>query len=314
MRAIWNRPSVSLGVALLLPCLAWGQVAPKQQALPSADEKLTFDVASVRPNKTDGIARGNFPGLGSAKYDPAGGLFSATNFELALYIYVAYNLNGNQMKDVIAGLPEWVFSERFDIQAHAAGQNPTLDEMRAMLRSLLRDRFKLQAHYETRQGPVYALVQEKAGKLGPSLQRHPADADCSAKPPYSPAKANEKFPVLCAGTLPMTPTTPGHTRSGARNVTMEYFASFLKSIGNLDRPVLNRTGLNGTFDLALEWTPDFPGLPGLGPQPDLVGRGSDVQGPSFAEALRDQLGLRLEPSNGEIQVLLIDHIEHPSAN
>lgn len=299
---------------LLLSCLGLGQVAPKQQSLPAANEKLTFDVASVKPNRTDGIVRGNFPGLGSAKYDSAGGLFSATNFELALYIYVAYNLNGNQMKDVAASLPQWVFSERFDIQARSAIQNPTLDEMRAMLRSLLRDRFKLEAHYETRQGPVYVLVQEKAGKLGPSLQRHPVDADCSAKPPYAPAKAGAKFPVLCGGNLPMTPTTPGNMKNGARNVTMELFATFLKTMGNLDRPVLDRTGLSGTFDWALEWTPDIPALPGLGGQPNLVGPGPDVHGPTFAEALRDQLGLKLEPSNGDVQVLLVDHIEHPSAN
>ncbi len=313
MRRIWKQTVFSLHVALLLPGLVLGQVSPK----PQADEKLGFDVASVKPNKTEASAHGNFPGLGAAKYEPNGGLFSATNFELGLYIYVAYNLNGNQMKDVIAGLPPWVFSERFDIQARAASQNPTLDEMRAMFRSLLRDRFKLQAHYETRQGPVYALVQEKAGKLGPSIQRHPADADCSAKPPYSPAKSNEKFPVLCAGNLPMTPTVPGHTKSGARNVTMEYFASFLKTMGNLDRPVLDRTGLNGTFDYALEWTPDFPtlsGLTGVSPQPRAADSRPDVQGQSFAEALRDQLGLKLEPSQGEIEVLLIDHIEHLSEN
>ncbi len=63
MRAIWNQTSFSLGPALLLPCLIFGQVAQKQEALPPADKKLTFDVASVKPNKTDGIVRGNFPGL-----------------------------------------------------------------------------------------------------------------------------------------------------------------------------------------------------------------------------------------------------------
>jgi uncharacterized protein (TIGR03435 family) len=313
MRRIWKQAGVVLVVALLLPCLVLGQVPPKAQA----DEKLAFEVASVKPNKSENPARGNFPRLGAAKYEPNGGLFSATNFELALYIYVAYDLNGNQMKDVIAGLPQWVFSERFDIQARAASQNPTLDEVRMMLRSLLRDRFKLEAHYETRQSPVYALVQEKSGRLGPSLQRHPADADCSAKPPYVPAKADAKFPALCGGTLPMTPTVPGHAKSGARNVTMELFASFLKTMGNLDRPVLDRTGLTGTFDWALEWTPDFPalpGLPGAGPQSGPVDSRPDVQGQPFAEALRDQLGLKLEPSQSEVQVLLIDHIEHPAAN
>src|SRR5262249_37081690 len=150
------------------------------------DEKLAFDVSSVKPNMTANPARGNFPRLGAAKYEPNGGLFSVSNFELALYIYVAYDLNGNQMKDAIASLPPWVFSERFDIQARAANRNPTLDEMRMMLRSLLRDRFKLEAHYETRRGPVFALVREESGRLGPSLQRHPADAVCSAKPPYVP--------------------------------------------------------------------------------------------------------------------------------
>ncbi len=71
------------------------------------------------------------------------------------------------MKDVIAGLPQWVFSERFDIQARAASQNPTLDEMRAMLRSLLRDRFKLQAHYEDAAGPGVRFGPGKSRQTGP---------------------------------------------------------------------------------------------------------------------------------------------------
>lgn len=273
-----------------------------------------FEVASVKPNKSEFGAYTNIPLGGESAYAPTGGVFSATNIPLALYIYFAYNLTGNQMKDAMATLPQWTFSERFDIQAHAASKSPTLSEVRAMLRSLLRDRFKFDAHYEMRQGPVFALVQRKNGRLGPSLRRHPADADCSARPPYSPAKAGTSFPALCGGLVPMTPNALGNAKGGASNVTMEYIASNLITMGHLDRPVVDRTGLKGTFDFSLEFVSELPALPNLSPQPDPVNPRPDPQGPSFTEALSDQLGLRLESSRGEVRVLLIDHVERPSEN
>jgi uncharacterized protein (TIGR03435 family) len=294
-------------------CATWanGQLAAQP---PRGDEKLAFDVASVKPNRSDDTPHTNVPLGSGTMYAPTGGFFSATNFPLALYIYFAYNATGNQMKDIQASLPQWAFTERFDIQARAPSKNPTLDEIRAMLRSLLRDRFKLGAHYETREGPVLALVRQRSDRLGHSLQLHPADSDCSARPPYSPAKAGASFPVVCGGILPMTPTSVGNVKRGARDVTMELVASNLGTMGNLDRPVLDRTGLNGTFDFALEWAPELPAVLSASSRPDLVDPRPDVLGPSFVEALRDQLGLKLESAKGEVRVLLIDHIEHPSAN
>ena len=83
----------------------------------------------------------------------------------------------NQGRYVLPQLPEWVTTERFDIQARAE-KNPGKDEMRLMMRSLLADRFKLAVHYETLQVPLFAIVLAKPGKTGPQLQLHPIDTSC----------------------------------------------------------------------------------------------------------------------------------------
>ena len=198
-------------------------------------------------------------------------------------------------------LPDWVTIERYDVQARAEG-NPTKDQMRLMMRALLAERFKLAVHYETRQGPVFALVPLKPGKTGPDLRPHPSDATCPKRADESalmPPMVAGGFPATCGGIVRVPASTPGRLSLGARDVTMGFIASSISGIGNLGRPVVDQSGLDGTFDFIIEWAPDST---------------PEESGPTFVEALQKQLGLKLEPRNGQIDVVVLDHIEHPTPN
>jgi uncharacterized protein (TIGR03435 family) len=185
-----------------------------------------------------------------------------------------------------------------------------------MMQSLLAERFKLSVHTDTRQLPVFALVLAKAGKTGPQLQPYSGNPPCYTGPPVLPgmtpeasAKAASGFAATCGALIGLPPSVPGRMRRGGRNMSMEQVAGFLTvTPGNpLDRPVLDHTGLNGTFDFTIEYTPEFKGPPPANFE-------SDPTGPTFLEALSEQLGLKLESQTGPVDVLVIDHIEEPTPN
>jgi hypothetical protein len=131
--------------------------APTPQWQIAAGDKMAFEVASVKLNKSgEQSYHMNVPFLGDTNVS-TGGLFSATNVPIINCIYLAYKLTGNQYQLLLPQLPRWVTTERFDIEARAEG-NPTKDQMRLMMQSLLADRFKLAIHHETRHVPIYAAV------------------------------------------------------------------------------------------------------------------------------------------------------------
>jgi uncharacterized protein (TIGR03435 family) len=274
---------------------------------------MAFDVASVKPSKFGGQPYSNFPLGPGDVYVPNGGLFTATNFPLATYIFFAYQIQGNQGQLLVPQLPRWVMTDRFDIQARAEG-NPTKNEMRLMMRALLADRFRFAIHTEVRDIPVLAVVLAKPGKPGKQLQLHPADARC----PGSIASATQTsdallqtvaggFPALCNSIVGMTPGTSGRLRSGARNVTMEFLANYLSAEGTFGRAIIDASGLTGTYDFAIEWAPQGRPPPGSDFTPDL-------SGPTFEQAIGDQLGLKLESRRSSMQVIVVDHVERASEN
>jgi len=276
-------------------------------------QKTEFDVASVKQNKSDSPSNSNFPLGPGAVYAPNGGLFSATGFPLMTYIAFAYKLMGNDFQSLLAQLPSWATTDRYDIQARVEG-NPGKDDMRLMMRSLLAERFKLTMHTEPREVPAFALLLLKPDKLGPQLQRHSSDEPCPTEappagaPPPNQALANG-LPGLCGGIFGMPASVPGRQRGAARNVSMGLISSTLTGAGNLGRPVVDRTGLTGTFDFSLEWTPELSG-----PLPQGVDAAPDPSGPSFVDALREQLGLKLESTKSQVDVFIVDHVERPSEN
>jgi uncharacterized protein (TIGR03435 family) len=273
-------------------------------------DRLEFDVTSVKQNKSgDPTSKAVFPLGPGTVYSSNGGHFSATNYSLYTYILFAYKIMGNEEQAFRSQMPDWVLTDRFDIQARTDGDpaKDTKDQMRLMMRALLADRFKLALHTETHQAPVFALVPLKAGKSGPKFQAHP-DGSCATDPPPPPTQIAGEFPALCGGLLAMPESAPGLYRFGARNVTMPFLANQLAGMGTLDRPVLDRTGFEGTFDFALEWAPE------TGPQPPGAGLQPDLPGPTFLEAVKEQLGLKLESQKGPVDVLILDHVERPSGN
>ena len=295
----------------------WAQ-SPSTQS-PTADwqtaagGKMPFEVASVKPNSAEPSPSNvstNVPLGDGDYYVPNGGLFTATNMPLFNYIMFAYKVSDSQSGILRSQVPKWVLSERFDIQARAAG-NPTKDQMRLMMQTLLVDRFKLSMHRETRQLPVFVLVQSRPGKTGPQLQSHGANSSCSSVPdsPGAAGTVAGGFPLTCGGVQPMQATVPGRARIGGRNVTMGLIASTLPAVMLNSRPVLDRTGLSGTFDFALEWTPEPNGplTPSTNFQPD-------ESGPPILQALQEQLGLKLEKQAGPVDVLVLDHVQEPAPN
>lgn len=312
---------MSLGRTRLLLSAAWmtiGVLAAQSPDVPdwqtAAGGKMAFEVASVKPSKQ--FEPPNFPLSAENAYAP-GGRLSAT-FQLYTYITFAYKLRptAEQRRAALANLPKWVTTDLYEIRARAEG-NATKDQMRLMMQSLLADRFKLAVHFETREVPVLALTLDKPGKLGPKLHPHAEGPPCpeyfdpASRP--APLKAGDVFPAMCGVTGLRAGS--GLIVVGSRDTTMQLLADMVQGngsmAGDLDEPVVDRTGLNGTFDYTIEYAGQFGPPPPLGadaPPPP------ETSGPTFRQALREQLGLKLVKSRAPIRTIVIDHVERPSEN
>ena len=281
---------------------------------PSAIQKLEFDVDSVRPSKGSNPSSNVPLGPGNV-YSASNGIFSARNFTLLTYLEFAYKLTDYQKDAVESAAPDWVTTDKFSIEARTDDRAVTKDQLRLMMRSLLQQRFKLAAHYEMRQARVFTLVPVTPGRTGPKLQPHPASTTCSdpfpkpkepdIKPAVEPLQAVKGgFPAVCNGILGLPASAQDRYSFGGANVSMSLIASSLSSWGNLGRPVVDRTGLSGTYDFVMDYTPD--------PRPSYAT--IDSGGPGFQEALKQQLGLKLESERAPVEFLALDHVEHPDEN
>jgi len=304
--------TVSVVIGMLAASRLPAQSSPVAQWQVAAGTKAEFEVASVKQNVSDQLAHSNVGLTNLDEAPPNGGLLSAVKFPLWSYISFAYKLTPGQAQLMASQSPKWISTNRFDIQARAAA-NTTRDQMRVMMQYLLADRFKLAVHFETRQLPVFGLVLDKPGKTGPRLTRLSGDAPCTSASPQVPGAASTRpekddgWFTPCGGIG--TRFVSGRLHVGSRNLTMEQLASSLAvvSMGTLDRPILDKTGLSGKFDFRIEFAPDPTAKLPPDSQPD-------PNGPTFLQALKEQAGLRLEPQTGAVNVLVIDHVEQPSEN
>jgi uncharacterized protein (TIGR03435 family) len=315
-----SRIGAAVVLCALMASAGVGQAPAVATTAPAAAApKMEFDVASVKQNKSDDPQNANFPLGPGDVYVPNGGNFTATNLPLIVYIDFAYKVTANQAQAITKQLPGWVMTEKYNIAAKTDKHDATKDEMRLMMRSLLAERFKLAVHSETQQVPVFALVVAKPEELGPKLAAHPASEACANTPqePAEDAKAAPSFtlasgfPVICGGILGMPPSTPGLLAMGARNISIGLIAGFLTGVGNLGKPVLDQTGLTGKYDFLLEFAPDRRPAPGDGANASAP---LDSAGPGIEEALRQQLGLKLESTKGPVDVWVVDHVEHATEN
>jgi uncharacterized protein (TIGR03435 family) len=201
---------------------------------------------------------------------PGGQTYLLTNITLKNMIFVAYDVT----PDRVSGGPNWTDSGRFDVEGktdHATNR----PERMQLLQALLADRFKLVLRRQSKEVPVYALIVDKSG----SKLRENTDKGLSQMSPIARGQINFH-------NIPMQVLT-GQFLTGASG-----------------RPVADETGLKGSYDFDLKYTPDQQG--GAAP--------SDPPFPDLFTALREQLGLRLESQKGPVDFLIIDHAERPSDN
>ena len=233
----------------------------------AAQAPIAFDAVSIKPNRSGETG-------GTSRATP--GRYQGTNVTLMRLINLAY-----RPVQEFEGGPDWINTEHFDVDATAEG-TPTQAQMLAMLRAMLAERFALQVRQETRERPVYALaLARRDGKAGALLKRAD-DAPCPGGP------------GTCGVSL-------GDGTLNSRSITMARLAGELSFVG---RKVIDRTGLDGAFDVNLRWTPDAPG----------AAPGTDGNLPSIFTALQEQLGLKLEPTTGPVDVVVIVRAERPTAN
>jgi len=249
---------------------------------------VAFDVVSITPHKT--FERG-----GTLRFQP-GGRFQGTNVYVLALVATAFGDGRALLPARIDGGPGWIRADRFDIAAKtdaAIEDVATLyRQLPAMLRPVLEDRFHLKTHWETRALQVFVLTRgRKDGSLGPRLRR----SNCTPRPETIRTDAAPSEP---AEGRPLCDVTFGAGTIDGSGLSMLSLAGALST--GLDRVVLDRTGLDGTYDVSLQWAPDFSQ------------RNSEANDPSLSTALREQLGLRLESTTAPIDVLVIDHIERPT--
>ena len=250
-----------------------------------------FVVVSITRSNSATAARGSIRTL-------TGGVVRATNVTLVELIKFAYQRHAFDDRDVVGG-PAWVTTERFDVLATVSGDH-VFDadglprRTLVLLKALLGERFHLKLREEERIRQVYVLTMaSETGRLGPNARR--SEIDCGAvmrgaKPPLSPGQGPP-----CGFKTP-----PG--RLFANTFTMPAIASLLTR--HVDRPVIDRTGLSGRFDIELE-AKEITAPPGYTPGPSDLAL-PPAAGPTIFVAVREQLGLKLEPHDAPVTVLVID--------
>lgn len=272
---------------------------PRNQAgstrVSTATKIPAYEVASIKPSKSGT----DFTMLRTTAVG-----FVASNIALKALIQQAYGVEDNQ----ISGAPSWLGSARFDIEAKVSSSDTdalrdlNADQRRLMLQPLLAERFQLKVHTEVRELPVLAMVVAKGG----------------AK--LKEAKPGDTYPNGIKGFDGQGGAGLMHMRPGqvtGQGLPMSSLAQLLSQ--QLGSTVQDKTGLTGKYDFTLQWTPDRNGSPMFGaPEPGQQGPGAeaspDSSGPSIFTAMQEQLGLKLESQKGPVEVLVIDHVETPSAN
>jgi uncharacterized protein (TIGR03435 family) len=282
----------TLAVALLLIVAAF-EVFGQQAARPE------FQVASIKPNTGVGAR-----GMG-VRAQP-GGRLTTLNAPLMMLIQNAYAVQASQ----VVGGPSWINSDGYDIEAKPE-RNTDREHMWLMLQSLLADRFKLALHRETRELPIYALTVTKGGLKPPP----PKAGSCVTIDPNAPPPPGTPLGFPC-GKVGVMGSPSGLLQMQGGKVPMTELVRILAMV--LGRPIADRTGVTGEFDVHLDFTPDEStmGLPGAGGPGDPGGPplATDPGRPNIFAALHEQLGLNLSPAKGPVEVLVIDHVERPAAN
>ena len=208
-----------------------------------------------------------------------GGRFTASGMTLRVLMGQAFGLRDFQ----IAGLPGWASANRYDIAAKCEGMPDRLPPfgLRPYLKALVEDRFQLNSHLEMKEMPAYALVVGKNG---------------------SKMKVSE---------APAPEIRLGRGQLSGLGMPMDVLVNELSR--QLGRKIIDKTGLKGSFEFNLEWTPEL-GQGGAGPLGALPETKFETDGPSMFTAVQELLGLRLESTKGQVEVLVVDSVSRPTEN
>jgi uncharacterized protein (TIGR03435 family) len=232
-----------------------------------AQSPRPFDVASVKLNTSGGLG---------VSMRTKNGLLTTTNAPVLVMIQQAF-----QVKDFqVSGGPGWLASERYDVEAKMERNDISDDNLWLSLQPLLIERFHLKFHRETKQMPVFALTVMKGG---PKFSAHKESAE---------GKDQQRVGVSIG------------SGKGKLTATKTTIARFCDSLGHqVDRIVVDNTGLKGEYDITMEWAPE-----------NHEGSAGVDAGANIFEALQDQLGLKLESTKGPVEAIVVDSAERPSAN
>ena len=240
-----------------------------------ADATPKFDVVTIKPSDPTRTGKG---------FDFRGRHMVTFNTNVNDLITFAYGVHAKQ----IAGGPAWLTTEHFDldgvpdVEGHA-----NLKQMKMLIQSALADRFRLTFHREDRELAVYALTLAKGGPKLTKTAHAPTDATA--------------FYYRGLGKLTVT------------NATMADFCSGMQGSA-MDKPVVDHTGLTDRYDFQLKWTPDQSQFAAMGVTIPPANLDDPNAPPSLYTALQEQLGLKMEPTRAKADVIVIDHIEKPTAN
>ena len=307
------------GLAVLAVCAAARAQGP------------TFEVASIKPAAPMTAGR-IMVGMGGGPGTRDPGQVTINNMSVRDLMTSAYNVKGFQ----ITG-PDWLDSQRFDITAKVPS-GATKDDLNVMMQNLLKERFGLQLHHETKEMSMYALVIAKGGPKLKESEETPAPADGAASGPGNPDGPPPGAPPLPKIGKDGMPELPAGMRG--RGLMMMMMNGKMRMVGNktpmsrlvdilarqYDRPVTDQTGLTKNYDFTLDFAPEqnmMKGMPmpppggGMGGPPPGAGgegmHGADAPAggevATLAVALQEQLGLKLESKKGPVDLLVIDHIE-----
>jgi uncharacterized protein (TIGR03435 family) len=290
-------------MAGLMPVTVVAQLPFLPQQGPPPDPELRFEVASVKAADTSG-------GGMMMRMMPAS--FEAAGVPLRLLLRQALQKPDYQ----IIGAPGWVDTERYTIAAKAAS-GTAQSAMPVMMVNLLKDRFQMTSHTETRELPIFNLVLARGDRRpGPNLKQSSAEcqamiaaraAGAGAPPaPGGPPMFDPNAPIACGSVR----TGPGMLGAGGRTI-----AQLVQMLSNsTGRPVVDKTGLTGAYDFSLRFAPEPGSFGPFGPPPPGVLPPPDPDAPNLYTAVQEQLGLKLENARGPVEVVVIDRLEKPAVD
>lgn len=256
----------------------WAMPKPAPPLPPMAgNANPSFDVATIKPSVSGREGKG---------FAFRAGHFVTLNTDLSDLIAFAYGLHPQQ----IVGAPGWLATDLYDIEAKPDTEGrPNLKQKRIMVQKLLADRFQLRFHHDQKELSVY-IISVAPG--GPKMTKSTAGPDDP-----------QSFGLRGLGELNVI------------NMSVKDFASWMQN-GVMDRPVIDQTGLTDRYDFPLKWTPDesqFAAFRGVGAVPPPLT--NDPKGPpALYTAIQEQIGLKMSPAKAPEDVIVIDHVEKPSAN